>query len=418
MNRLERLCGNLRNLVCGRHLYSIFIPALLWGDVFDAEAAENRRVYRPTQAQLRLEQQNRQREAQIQEIRRRQALAQKNKAQKVRQTKPQTVQTVRSQPAQPQVQSTRKPVKIRYIWYQSRRFVLVQDIARYYGMKISYYKSGLTLRSSRDVVTLLYDKRMANINRTNMYLTHAPVLRGALVYLDEKDFLLVVDPVIRNTPLWKHSLRTVLIDAGHGGKDQGAPGGKNLLEKNITLSIARKLAARLQKQGYRVLMTRNNDRYLTLQQRADLCEKLKPDLFISIHCNAVGNRKIKGIETFAMTPVDAASTSDSKRGTTTGAGNSFDKNNYRLAYEVQKNLTTTLKAEDRGVKHARFFVLRHATCPAILIETGFITHPTEGVNLARSAYQDRLVNGIVSGISAYAKSAAPPKKQTAAVRKK
>ena len=231
MNRLERLCGNLRNLVCGRHLYSIFIPALLWGDVFDAEAAENRRVYRPTQAQLRLEQQNRQREGQIQEIRRRQALAQKNKAQKVRQTKPQTVHTVRSQPAQPQVQSTRKPVKIRYIWYQSRRFVLVQDIARYYGMKISYYKSGLTLRSSRDVVTLLYDKRMANINRTNMYLTHAPVLRGALVYLDEKDFLLVVDPVIRNTPLWKHSLRTVLIDAGHGGKDQGAPGGKNLLEK-------------------------------------------------------------------------------------------------------------------------------------------------------------------------------------------
>lgn len=406
MIRLKPLRLPLRSLFCRRRMLTFFLPALLCGSLSDTQSAENRRVYRPTQAQLRLEQQNRQREAQIQEIRRRQALAQKNKAQNVRNTR----QAVRNPQTQAQ---TRTPVKIRYIWYQSRRFVLVQDVARYYGMTISYYRSGLTLRSSRDVITLLYDKRMANINRTNMYLTHAPVQRGALVYLDEKDFLLVVDPVIRNTPLWKHSLRTVLIDAGHGGKDQGAPGVRNLLEKNITLSIARKLAVRLKNQGYRVLMTRNNDNTLTLQQRADLCEKLKPDLFVSIHCNAVGNRKIQGIETFAMTPVDAASTSDSKRGTKTGAGNAFDKNNYRLAYEVQKNLTTTLKAEDRGVKHARFFVLRNATCPAILIETGFITHPAEGIKLAQSAYQDRLVNGIVSGISAYAKAAATQKRKTA-----
>lgn len=378
-----------------RRFFSIFIPTLLWGDFLDAQAADTRRVYHPTAAQLRLERQNRERTARIQAVRRQQTV--KNAG-----------TNSRTFPAK--IPAAAKTVRIRYTWHKGRRFVLLQDVARYYGMKITYHKSGLMLRSPRDTISLQYNKRQAAINQVTAYLTHPPVLRGALVYLDENDFRWTVDPVIRNAPLWKHPLKTILIDPGHGGKDQGAPGVGGLLEKNITLSIARQLALRLRRHGYRVFMTRINDRNLTLQQRTAMCGSLKPDLFISIHCNAVSNRRTTGIETYAVTPQGAASTSDTKTVQQASAGNSFNRNNYRLAFEVQKNLLAFTRGVDRGVRHARFFVIRHAVCPAILIETGFLTHPKEGLLLNNPVYQEKIVNGIFCGILNYAKVSAPPVK--------
>jgi len=395
----------------GTQLFSLMLSFLLSGIFVLPASAQTKRVYRPTAAQLRLEQQNREREARIQAIRRQQAAQMTATAPGRTPVKPANPPAVKPAPA---ARNTTPAARIRYIMYQSNRFVLVQDIARFYGMKITGTKDGITLRSPRDTVTLRFEKRLAAINGVSVYLTHAPLQRGALVYLDEKDFLLVIDPVIRNAPLWKHPLKTVLIDPGHGGKDKGAPGVAGLLEKNLTLAIARQLALKLRSRGCRVFMTRITDRQLTLQQRASMCEKLKPDLFISVHCNAVANRKSHGIETYAMTPQGAASTSDSKPVSQTGPGNACNRNNYRLAFEIQKNLLFHTRAEDRGVRHARFFVLRNAICPAVLIETGFITHPQEGLQLNRKAYQDKLVNGIVAGISGYARASRPPVNPAAA----
>ena len=93
-------------------------------------------------------------------------------------------------------------------------------------------------------------------------------------------------------------------------------------------------------------MTRGADSTLSLQGRAELCKKYKPDLFISIHCNAAAQKTISGIETFAMTPNGCASSNDSKPGNSTGTGNSFDKNNYRMAYEIQKALLKKLEVEN------------------------------------------------------------------------
>ena len=398
----------------GTKLFSPILCFLLTGMFVFPASAQTKRVYRPTAAQLRVEQQNREREARIQAIRRQQAakpapapVQQKSRNQVKPAASPAVKKTV--PPAAPPA-----PARIRYINYQSKRFVLVQDIAKFYGMKITYAKNGITLRSPRDTVTLRFEKRMAEINGVTTYLTHAPLQRGALVYLDEKDFLLAVDPVIRNAPLGKHPLKTVLIDPGHGGKDRGAPGVSGLLEKNLTLAIAKQLALKLRSRGCRVFMTRITDRQLTLQQRVAMCGKLKPDLFISVHCNAVGNRKSNGIETYALTPKGAASTSDTKPVDKTFSGNAFNRNNYRLAFEIQKNLLASTKAEDRGVRHARFVVIRDAVCPAVLIETGFITHPQEGLRLNQKAYQDKLVNGIVSGVSAYARAVRPAVKPAAA----
>lgn len=385
-----------------QRLFTVFLPALLWGDIFEAQAvpAAAQRVYRPTRAQQRAEEEARKRDERVQ------ALRSQNQAKQ---------SSSQQQNTPPADSSAGVPgsARIRYAWIDSRRFVLLQDVARFYNMKISYQKDGVALKGN-DSINISYDKRTAVLNGVNIYLTYPPVQRGALVYLDEKDFLLVIDPVLRDASLWSHPLGTVMIDPGHGGKDNGAPGSRTLLEKNVNLTLATKLSAKLRSMGYRVIMTRTDDRFISLQQRAEMCEKSKPGLFISIHCNATErNRSIRGIETYAMTPQDAASTNETKRGAGNGPGNSFDKNNYRLAYEVQKNLLTMTRTEDRGVKHARFFVLRNATCPAILIETGFITHPAEGAQLAQNAYQDKIVAGIVAGISSYAKIMRPsdtPKK--------
>ena len=424
MNQTTRIIRSLKEAASGKRLFSIFLPALLWGDFVETQAADNtRRVYQPTAAQLRVMQQQREQEARIQAIRNQQKSQNAAVVRPVQKTPlPAAAVPVRNTPAVsqktqtvlPPVQ-TAAPTRIRYIWYKSVRFALVQDIARYYGMKISYTRSGLVLKSPRDILSLQYNKRLAVLNRVSIYLTHPPLLRGALVYLDEKDFLLTIDPVIRNAPLWKHPLKTVLIDPGHGGKDQGAPGIGGILEKNITLKMGHNLAGKLRKCGFRVFMTRTDDRNMTLQQRVAMCENLKPDLFISVHCNAVANRRTMGVETYAATPQGAASTSDSKPVKEASAGNSFNRNNYRLAYEVQKNLLAFTRAPDRGVRHARFFVIRHAVCPAILIETGFVTHPKEGPLLNSAAYQEKLVNGIVSGILAYSKASALPVKTSSAL---
>ncbi|MBQ9336232.1 MAG: N-acetylmuramoyl-L-alanine amidase [Lentisphaeria bacterium] len=386
--------------------------------LLSVRGAETRRVYRPTAAQLRLQEQNRQRQARIDAIRRQQAQQRRPQTPQAqtrptaqtqtRQAKP--VQTARPAAPAPAAKAPAKQVQIRYIVHQSVRYVLVPDVARYYGMQVLPAKNGITLKSPRDRIELKYDKRQAAVNGTVIYLTAAPLVKKKQVYLDEKDFQLVIDPVIRNAPLKKHPVKTILIDPGHGGKDEGAAGVSGLLEKNITLAIGYKLAVRLGRMGYRVFMTRIKDRTLTLQQRAGMCEKLKPDLFISVHCNAVAsNPKANGIETYAMTPQGAASTADSKKGTQAGAGNAHDRNNYRLAYEVQKKLPAHTKAADRGVRHARFFVLRNATCPAILIETGFLPHASEGKLLNRKSYQEKLVTAIASGVSAYAGAVMPPK---------
>ena len=418
MNLTRRITRGLKEAASGRRLFSIFLPALLWSDLSEMQAADTRKVYQPTAAQLRVLQQQREQEARIQAIRNQQKAQSSTVTRTGQKTAPASAAVSARPPAvSPTVSPIRQeksvpmPTRIRYIWYKAARFALVQDIARYYGMKISYFRSGLVLQSPRDFVSLQYNKRLAVINRVSVYLTHPPLLRGALVYLDEKDFLLAIDPAIRNAPLWKHPLKTILIDPGHGGKDQGAPGIGGILEKNITLTLGQKLADKLRKCGFRVFMTRTNDRNMTLQQRVAMCENLKPDLFISVHCNAVANRRTMGVETYAATPQGAASTSDSKPVKEASAGNSFNRNNYRLAYEVQKNLLAFTRAPDRGVRHARFFVIRHAICPAILIETGFVTHPKEGPLLNNAAYQEKLVNGIVSGILAYGKASALPVKK-------
>jgi N-acetylmuramoyl-L-alanine amidase len=220
------------------------------------------------------------------------------------------------------------------------------------------------------------------------------------------------------------SLDIIVIDPGHGGEDSGAVGPRGGVEKDIALNVARRLAAALEaKLGCTVLLTRDGDTTMTLDERVAFANRNDADIFISIHANAARNRKASGIETFFMsyeaTDAEAALVAEKENSVAVkdGDGAAMDgvtddlKNmlldmaqsvthheSFRLAESVHKSMVKGTRRGDRGVKQAPFVVLYGALMPAILVEVGFISNAKELVRLKSPKYQARMANSIVDGI--------------------
>ncbi|HEX8439545.1 N-acetylmuramoyl-L-alanine amidase [Archangium sp.] len=213
-------------------------------------------------------------------------------------------------------------------------------------------------------------------------------------------------------------VRRVVIDAGHGGHDTGAIGRKGTREKDVTLAIARKLAHQLRERGLEVLLTREDDRYLKLEERARQANALRGDLFISIHCNSAPTSKLRGIETYTLnTSADrysirlaARENASSEKGISDLqfiladlATKANTEESTRLATQVQKSLVSHLSSDysgvkDLGTKEALFYVLLGTKMPAILVETAFLSHPEEEKRLASEKYQDDVARAIAHGV--------------------
>ncbi|SFV52129.1 N-acetylmuramoyl-L-alanine amidase [hydrothermal vent metagenome] len=222
----------------------------------------------------------------------------------------------------------------------------------------------------------------------------------------------------------------VVIDAGHGGKDNGASccrGESNQREeKSIVLSVSQRLKKRLEELGYRVYMTRDSDVFVKLPKRTEFANNKKADIFISIHANAAPNKRqakiFKGIEIYYLSPAqtkrakDAAAKENSvmfheKDYYTTNIMTSLITDeklveSRKLGIDVSQNMLGTIRRnygvlEGGGVKGANFWVLVGAQMPAILVEIGYISHPIEGKNLLDSYYQKLLVKGIAEGVEQY-----------------
>lgn len=221
----------------------------------------------------------------------------------------------------------------------------------------------------------------------------------------------------------------IVIDPGHGGRDYGAPGYyKGVHEKDIVLQIGKKLAAKIRKElGCEVLMTRTTDKYLTLEERTAFANTKNADLFISIHTNAIRDKRAYGIETYFLnlaTDEDAIRVAAFENATSTKnisdlqsiltdlMQNAKINESSRLAGNVQDFLTKNLKmhykhVRSKGVKQAPFYVLLGAEMPAVLIETSFISNPRECKRLKSARYQERLCDGIIKGIKGYIKEIHP-----------
>ena len=218
--------------------------------------------------------------------------------------------------------------------------------------------------------------------------------------------------------------KLIVIDPGHGGSDSGAVG-NGLKEKNVVLATSKKLGALLQKRGYRVLYTRSTDVFINLRSRTIFAGKKNADMFISIHANAAPNAsaasRMSGVETFFLSPARSERSKNAAALENKGDledMNTFSKQTFlnflnrekiissnKLAIDIQSYMLSSVKksfkSKDGGVREAPFWVLVGATMPAVLVEIGYITHPDEGKNLGKSAYQDRIAQGIANGVDAY-----------------
>jgi len=173
----------------------------------------------------------------------------------------------------------------------------------------------------------------------------------------------------------------IYIDAGHGGRDPGAVG-NGIQEKDVVLQISLDLGRALQSMGYSVYYTRTDDVEIDLEPRVASAESVNADLFVSIHANSLASRNsgVNGVETFHA------------RGSTVGK---------ELAQYVQSQIIANTGATDRSVKAAGFYVIARTSMPAILVETGFVTNPTEAANLNNPSYQKRMAEAIAKGIDQF-----------------
>ncbi len=221
------------------------------------------------------------------------------------------------------------------------------------------------------------------------------------------------------------TLRRIVVDAGHGGKDPGAVGPTGVLEKDVTLKLAKELSKELASQiGCEVILTRSHDVYLPLEERTAIANKVGADLFISLHANANKSRTAYGIETYYLNfskNDKAAAVAARENGTSLKQvsdlelilfdlmANAKINESSRLAAEIQKSLVYRISKKysnvrDLGVRQGPFYVLLGATMPSVLIETAFISHPREEKRLVSSAYQKSAAQAIASAIKEYAVS--------------
>jgi N-acetylmuramoyl-L-alanine amidase len=226
---------------------------------------------------------------------------------------------------------------------------------------------------------------------------------------------------VESRPRW--SLRTVVIDPGHGGEEVGALGPSGTLEKDVTLAIGRKLRSALASRlGVQVFLTREGDQALTLDERAAIANNYKADIFLSIHANASRSHGARGSEVYFLSyhPTDEESRrvalveGSMAAGADPGSPGSdlnlvlWDmaqadhlEESSELASRLQEALAGVTGSEGRGVKQAPFRVLVGATMAAVLLEVAFISHPEEEKLLIADAYQNKVVGAIVDGIARY-----------------
>ena len=284
----------------------------------------------------------------------------------------------------------------------------LRSVAGNLGMKTRWVEKEkiLLLESKWTDMRFEIHKREMFLNGKRLFMGYPVIASRGKFLICADDFNYLIKPIL--TPqLFKPvpGLRHIVIDAGHGGDDPGAENDAlKLREKALTLDLSRKLEEELERHGFAVSMTRRKDVFIPLEERCQIANRLKADLFISVHFNATGKAEVSGLETYALTPPNQPSTSRSTladsdreryRGQEQGAWNTL------LAYYVQRSMVDSLQVADRGLKRAQFTVLRELEMPGILVECGFVTHSTEGRNIGSSAYRDRLAKSMVEGILVY-----------------
>jgi N-acetylmuramoyl-L-alanine amidase len=313
------------------------------------------------------------------------------------------------------------PTAAAFAWevrqFDGRDHVGVHQIAEFYGLSPvlpADPKRPAFARGNRSL-RLNNNSREAAINGLRHWLSFPATERDGTLWISRLDLSRTIEPALR--PELSPGLTrpaTVVLDPGHGGRDKGAVNHYQF-EKNFVLDVARRVRDELTAAGVKVYMTRNSDTYLDLPRRAEIAGRQADPILVSIHFNAAPNRAAQGFEVFAITPRGAPSTEHevlSARDMVGEHGNAFEIQSYLLAKSIYHAMHGRLRMMDRGIKRARFAVLRLSKMPGVLIEGGFLSNPVDARRIASPRWRTQYAKAVADGILAYIELAgsrkAPP----------
>src|SRR5215470_9133545 len=294
-------------------------------------------------------------------------------------------------------------------------YLSVDNISKFYGLPAEVVPSGSKTESetANHALEFVSGSREAKINGARSWLCFPVIEQDGKFLVSRTDVAKTIEPLVRPHRVPNvGKVQTVVLDPGHGGHDKGQVS-RYGAEKDFALDVARKLRPILQAKGFRVIMTREGDYFVPLEVRAQIANSARNSIFVSIHFNATNDDpNATGFEIFSFTPRGAPSTSDGNVNANSfnmQPGSSVDAQSMALSACIYHSLLGQLREYDRGIKRARFAVLRLTKVPAVLIEGGFLTERGESKLISNKDWRTKLAGAIGVGIESY--QALPVKKQ-------
>src|SRR6059058_2853295 len=286
-------------------------------------------------------------------------------------------------------------------------YLTVENISRFYGLPAGVVAQGEKMRfeTVKDPLEFVSGSREAMINGARSWLCFPLIEQEGKLLVSRNDLAKTIEPLVRPHRVPNvGKVQTIVVDPGHGGYDKGQVS-RYGYEKDFALDVARKLRPLLLSKGLRVIMTREGDYFVPLEVRAQIANKARDSIFVSIHFNASNDdRNATGFEIFSFTPRGAPSTSDSAvdpSAFSTQPGSAVDAQSLALSACIYHSLLGHIPEYDRGIKRARFAVLRLTKVPAVLIEGGFLTEQGQCKLIAQKEWRAKLAHAISVGIESY-----------------
>lgn len=311
-----------------------------------------------------------------------------------------------------------------------RDYILVENVAKFYGFPspvppasqlpsasvLEPLTKRLTLDNGRQSIQLTLNSREVLINGVRQWLAFPVTAQDDKLLLSRLDLAKALEPNLRPEMIaGMNPVETIVLDPGHGGHDKGATSIFGS-EKDFALDVCLRAKSLIEAKGLKVVLTRASDIFIPLERRPAVANPIPNSIFVAVHFNdATWNPAASGFEIYSVTPRGAPSTADatlSTRDLRNEPGNAVDVPSLALSLSIYHSMLGNIPEADRGIKHARFAVIRLSTVPAVLIEGGFVSSTDEARLIALPSWRQKLAEAIVSGVENYkalAEHHVPPK---------
>lgn len=303
--------------------------------------------------------------------------------------------------------------------FEGRDYVSLDNLAKFYGFPgeiapasqiapvnpLEPLRKRIWLDRGDSQIEAFTNSREIFINGVKHWLGFPIHVQEEKILVSRIDLAKTIEPNLRPELITGFQpIKTVVLDAGHGGHDRGAISTLGM-EKNFSLDVCMRAKPLLEARGLQVVLTRQSDVFIPLDRRPKVANHVPNSIFVSVHFNnSLSNRLASGFEVFSCTPRGQPSTDDSalrSRDLRSEPGNVADAQSAALSASIHHSMLGHIPRVDRGVKRARFAVLRLSTVPSVLVEGGFVSNSDESRLISSPAWRQQLAEAIVTGIANY-----------------